>query len=93
MRKQIIEKEEAKQVFAQIFGIKRGDWVKKKYRGRKIWVVVTIYSVGKVRYANCWRGRSHHYLYYKDIHERIPLSNLILIEDKKNPKYITAPRS
>lgn len=98
------EKEKAKQVFGKVFGLKRGDWVKKKYRGRKTWVIVHIYTFsmsthhrwkGK-KVAACWRKRPdsrYRMLFWNTVSELILLSDLTLIEDKKNPEYLDVPRS
>jgi len=94
MRKQIIEKEEAKQVFAQIFGIKKGDWVKKKWHGRKNWVVVRIHNSPKGRRtALCWRRRKTPYHFYETVADFISLTNLILIRDHKKEESIAIPRN
>jgi len=96
LRKENKEKELVKQIFAQLFGIKRGDWVKKKRYGKKTWVVLHIYRARGKKIARCWRNRanySYRPVHYERISEYIPLSNLILIRDNKNPKTLAIPRS
>ena len=96
MKKGNKEKAFTKQVFAQVFGIKRGDWVKKKWHGRKTWVVLMIHNNRGRKVARCWRNRANRRyrpIYYERISEFIPLTNLVLVRDNKNPKTLAIPRS